>query len=119
MAPAGLEMGLGIVIDAQFGPILVVSAGGILIEVLGDRATALPPIDEVRARRLVDRLKVRPLLGGVRGSDPLDIDALVGSVLNLSSLATELGNDLSALDINPLIVTARGCVAVDVLLETT
>jgi acyl-CoA synthetase (NDP forming) len=119
MAPAGLEMGLGIVNDAQFGPILVVSAGGILIEALGDRATALPPIDEVRARRLVDRLKVRPLLDGVRGSDSFDIDALVGSVLNLSRLATELGNDLSALDINPLIVTPEECVAVDVLLETT
>ena len=119
MAPPGLEMGLGMVNDAQFGPILVVSAGGILIEALRDRATALPTIDEVRARRLVDRLKVRPLLDGVRGSESFDIGALVDAILRLGILATELGDDLSALDINPLIVTPQGCTAVDVLLETT
>ena len=117
MAPAGIEMGLGIVNDAQFGPILVVSAGGILIEVLHDRVTALPPIDEVRARRLVDRLKVRPLLDGVRGSEAFDIDALVDVILKLSTLAMELGPDLNALDINPLISNPRGCIAVDVLVE--
>jgi acetate---CoA ligase (ADP-forming) len=119
MAPEGLEMGLGMINDTQFGPILVVSAGGILIEALGDRATALPPIDEVRARRLVDRLKMRPLLDGVRGSESFDSDALVDAVLRLSTLATVLGSDLAALDINPLIVTPEGCTAVDVLVETT
>ncbi|MGH2697998.1 MAG: acetate--CoA ligase family protein, partial [Actinomycetota bacterium] len=117
MAPAGVEMGLGVVNDAQFGPLLVVSAGGLLIEVLEDRATGLPPVDEPRARRLVDRLKVRPLLDGVRGSDPFDSNALVEAVQNLSSLAIELGNDLRALDINPLVVTHDGCIAVDALVE--
>ena len=117
MAPAGIEMGLGILNDAQFGPILVVSAGGILIEALHDRATALPPIDEPRARRLIDRLKVRPLLNGVRGSEPFDIDALVDTILKLSTLATELGRDLDALDINPLVVTAEGSIVVDALVE--
>ena len=118
MAPPGIEMGLGIVNDAQFGPILVVSAGGILIEALHDRATALPPIDEVRARRLIDRLKVRPLLDGVRGSESPDIDALVDAILKLSTLAMELGKDLKALDINPLISNSKGCIAVDVLVES-
>ncbi|MBA3291698.1 MAG: acetate--CoA ligase family protein [Actinobacteria bacterium] len=117
MAPPGVEMGLGIVNDSQFGPVLVVSAGGTLIEVLHDRATALHPIDEPRARRLIDRLKVRPLLDGARGSAPFDTDALVDAVLKLSALATELGNDLGALDINPLVVTHDGCVAVDALVE--
>lgn len=118
MAPPGIEMGLGMVNDEQFGPTLVVSAGGILIEALHDRATALPPIDEVRARRLIDRLKIRPLLDGVRGSAPFDTDALVEAILNLSTLATELGNDLSALDVNPLVVTHEGCVAIDTLVAT-
>jgi acyl-CoA synthetase (NDP forming) len=117
MAPPGVGMGLGIVNDSQFGPVLVVSAGGTLIEVLHDRATALPPIDEPRARRLIDRLRVRPLLDGARGSAPFDTDALVDAVLKLSALATELGNDLGALDINPLVVTHDGCVAVDALVE--
>lgn len=119
MAPVGIEMGLGIVNDAQFGPILVVSAGGILIEALHDRVTALPPIDGPRARRLIDRLNIRPLLDGVRGSEPFDIDALVEAILKLSTLATELGEGLRALDINPLVVTHEGCVAVDVLLEAS
>jgi acetate---CoA ligase (ADP-forming) len=119
MAPHGIEMGLGIVNDAQFGPIVVVSAGGVLIEALHDRATALPPIDEARARRLIDRLKVRPLLDGVRDSEPFALDELIEAILKISRMATELGNDLSALDINPLIVTHDGCVAVDALLETS
>lgn len=119
MAPAGIEIGLGMVNDVQFGPLLVISAGGNLIEALHDRATALPPIDEVRARRLIDQLKVRPLLEGVRGSAPFNTDALVDTILKLSTLATELGKDLKALDINPLVVTHQGCIAVDVLLEAT
>ena len=119
MAPAGIEMGLGIVNDPQFGPILVISAGGVLIEALRDRATALPPIDAARARRLVDRLRVRPLLDGIRGSAPFDTDALIDAVLKMSTLASELGSDLKALDINPLIVTPDGCIAVDALLEAT
>jgi acetate---CoA ligase (ADP-forming) len=117
MAPVGVEMGLGIVYDAQFGPVLVISAGGVLIEALKDRATALPPIDEVRAHRLIDRLKVRSLLDGVRGSEPCDLDALVAAVVRLSVLASELGENLSALDINPLVVMRDGCVAVDALIE--
>ena len=117
MAPSGVEMGLGIVNDAQFGPVLVVSAGGILIEALHDRATALPPIDATRARRLIDRLKIRPLLDGVRGSAPFDTDALVEAILKMSTLATQLGKDLKVLDVNPLVVTHKGCTAVDALIE--
>ncbi|HLE43695.1 MAG TPA: acetate--CoA ligase family protein [Methylomirabilota bacterium] len=67
MAPAGVEIHLGIVRDPQFGPLVLVAAGGVLVEVLKDRRLALPPLDDVRARRLIDRLKVRPLLDGVRG----------------------------------------------------
>ncbi|MGH2752558.1 MAG: acetate--CoA ligase family protein [Actinomycetota bacterium] len=118
MAPPGVEIGLGVVNDRQFGPLLIVSAGGTLIEVLGDRATALPPIDEARARRLIDRLKIRPLLDGTRGAAPFDTEALVDAVVRLSTLARALGSDLKALDINPLVATPRGCIAVDALLET-
>ncbi|MGH2779053.1 MAG: acetate--CoA ligase family protein, partial [Actinomycetota bacterium] len=117
MATTGVEMALGIVNDLQFGPLLMVSAGGVLIEVMRDRATALPPVDEPRARRLLDRLQVSPLLDGVRGNPPPDTDGLIATILSLSTLATDLGDHLSAVDINPLVVTDKGCTAVDALIE--
>ena len=68
MAPAGIELALGVVRDPQFGPLVLVAAGGLLVEVLHDRRLAIPPLDEPRARGLVDGLRVRPLLDGVRGA---------------------------------------------------
>jgi hypothetical protein len=91
-------------------------AGGTLVEVLGDRRLALPPLDEARARRMLDRLKVRPLLDGVRGSPPANVDAVVEALTGLSWLANDLGDFIEALDVNPLIAGPDGCVAVDALL---
>jgi acyl-CoA synthetase (NDP forming) len=115
MAPPGVEIHLGIVRDAQFGPLVLVAAGGTLVEVLKDRRLALPPLDDVRARRLVDELRVRPLLDGVRGQPPADVDALVNAIVGLSWLAHDLGDRLEALDANPVICGPEGCVAVDAL----
>jgi hypothetical protein len=95
-----------------------VAAGGELVEVLGDRRLAFPPLDAVRARRLVDRLAVRPLLDGVRGRPPADVDDVVNAVVRLSVLAVDLGDRLDALDVNPLICGPAGCVAVDALVVT-
>ncbi len=115
MVPAGVEVALGIVRDPQFGPLVLVAAGGILVEVLRDRRLALPPLDPPRARRLVDRLKIRPLLDGVRGMPAADVEALVRAIVALSWLAHDLGEELEALDVNPVICGPRGCVAVDAL----
>src|SRR4029079_10179797 len=67
MAPTGVEIALGLIRDPQFGPYLMVASGGIWIEVLKDRAVAMAPLDRVRAQRLIDRLRIRPLLDGKRG----------------------------------------------------
>jgi acetate---CoA ligase (ADP-forming) len=115
MAPAGVEVALGVVRDPSFGPLVVVGAGGVLVEVLHDRALGLPPLDAAAARRLVDRLAIRTLLQGVRGAPPADVAALVSAVTRLSVLATDLGDLIDALDVNPLIVSPEGCVAVDAL----
>ena len=115
MAPSGVELALGVVRDPQFGPLVLVAAGGVLVEVLHDRRLAFPPLDVPRARDLVDRLRVRPLLDGVRGAPPADVGALVHAVTRLSVLASDLGDRLDALDVNPVIVTSDGCVAVDAL----
>jgi acyl-CoA synthetase (NDP forming) len=115
MAPPGVEVALGIVRDPQFGPLVLVGAGGVLVEVLKDRRLAMPPLDEPRARSMVDRLKIRPLLDGVRGQPAADVDALTGAIVSLSWLAHDLDERLEALDANPVICAPEGCVAVDAL----
>jgi acetate---CoA ligase (ADP-forming) len=117
MVEPGVEMALGVVHDLQFGPLVMVAAGGVLIEALGDRRLALPPLDEARASKLIDRLDVRPLLDGVRGAPPVDVNALARALSRLSLLARDLGDLIGALDVNPVIVGPRGSVAVDALVE--
>jgi acetate---CoA ligase (ADP-forming) len=114
-APAGVEVALGMVVDPQMGPLLLVAAGGVLVELLHDRALAVPPLDRARAHALVDRLRVRPLLDGVRGAPAADVESLVDAVLAVSTLATELGDAVQALDVNPVLCGPDGAVAVDAL----
>jgi acyl-CoA synthetase (NDP forming) len=115
MAGPGVELALGVVADPQFGPLVMVAAGGVLVEVLRDRRFALPPVDHRQALGLLDRLAVRPLLAGVRGAAPADLDAVADAVARLSTLAVDLGPVLAAVDVNPLIAGPDGCVAVDAL----
>ena len=117
MVEPGVEMALGVVHDPQFGPLVMVAAGGVLIEMLDDRRLALPPLDEVRASRLIDRLAARPLLDGVRGAPPADVTALARALARLSSLAVDLGDLIGAIDVNPIVVGPHGCAAVDALVE--
>ena len=115
MAPAGIEIALGMVNDPQFGPLVMAGAGGVLVEVLGDRRFSLAPFDVTEARRLIDRLKLRPLLDGVRGGPPADIDALATALAAFSVLAHELGEVIAEIDVNPVIAGPHGCLAVDAL----
>jgi acetate---CoA ligase (ADP-forming) len=117
MVEPGVEMALGVVRNPQFGPLAMVAAGGVLIESLRDRRLALPPVNEARARRIIDRLQARPLLDGVRGAPAADVTALARSLARLSLLARDLGDLIVALDVNPIIVHPHGCVAVDALVE--
>lgn len=113
--PSGVEVALGVVRDPLVGPLLLVAAGGTMAELVGARAVALPPVDEARVRELLDGLVVDRLLAGVRGRPPADRDAVVRAVLAVSQLAVELGDALEALDVNPLVATPAGAVAVDAL----
>ncbi|MFL5797801.1 MAG: acetate--CoA ligase family protein [Actinomycetota bacterium] len=115
MGPPGVEMALGIVRDPQFGPLVMVAAGGVMVEVLRDRAFSLPPLDEDRARRLVDRLTVSRMLDGIRGAGPADREALHRAVVGLSGMALDLGDLLESVDVNPVIVGPSGAWAVDAL----
>ncbi len=113
--PAGPELALGIARDADLGPLIVVGAGGVLVELLADRVVALPPVSQQQAGRMLARLRAGRLLAGVRGAPPADLGAVIRAVTGLSALAAELGDELEALDVNPLICGAAGAVAVDAL----
>jgi len=116
MAAGGVELAIGVVRDPQFGPLVMVAAGGVLVEVLRDRRFALPPVDARTARATLDRLAVRPLLDGAGASGPpADLDAVADAVVALSALAVDLGDRLVAVDVNPLVAGPEGCVAVDAL----
>jgi acyl-CoA synthetase (NDP forming) len=119
MAGPGVELALGVVADRQFGPLVMVAAGGVLVEVLADRRFALPPVDRGHALALLDRLAVRPLLDGARGAPPVDLDAVADAISRLSVLAVDLGHRLAALDVNPLVAGPDGCLAVDALVVAT
>ena len=116
-AEPGTELSVGIVADPDLGPLLVVGAGGVLVEHLADRVVALPPVDDGQARRMLSRLRVAPLLAGFRGRPPADLGAVAATVTGVSAIARELGGALAALDINPVICGPDGVVAVDVLVE--
>jgi acetate---CoA ligase (ADP-forming) len=113
--PAGPELSLGLARDHELGPLLVVGAGGVLVELLADRAVALPPVSPAGARRMLATLRVSRLLAGLRGQPPADLDAVTAAITGLSQLAAELGDVLEALDINPLICGPDRAVAVDAL----
>jgi acyl-CoA synthetase (NDP forming) len=114
-APPGVELALGLVADPHLGPLLVVGAGGLLVEILADRVVRLPPLDEAGALDALSRLRMAPLFDGVRGAAPADRRAAARALVALGSLALELGGDLEALDVNPLRCGPRGAVALDVL----
>lgn len=116
-AEPGIEMSVGLIRDPQLGPLVVLAAGGTLAELLADRAVALPPLTHNRAEALLDRLRITTLLDGWRGAKPADRDALVDIVVRVGQLAAELGDHLAALDVNPVIVTPAGALAVDVLVQ--
>jgi acyl-CoA synthetase (NDP forming) len=111
----GVELALGIVSDPGLGPIVVVGAGGVLVELMADRAVCLPPLDSSAAHRMLERLEARPLLDGVRGARASDVDAVTRAIVSVSVIATELAGGLQALDINPLRCGPGRAVALDAL----
>ena len=117
-AAPGTELALGLVRDAALGPLLIVSAGGVLIEIFSERSVVLPPVTRSSARVVVARLRLAAVLAGARGQPPADLDAIADAIAGLSELAAALGDLLAALDINPLICGPSGAVAADVLAVT-
>ena len=115
MAPQGVELAFGCVQDPSFGPLVMVAAGGLLVEMLSDRRFAPAPLGEREALRVVEGLKVDRLLDGVRGETPANKSALARALSNFSVLCTELSDVIAEIDVNPVIANADGVLAVDAL----
>jgi acyl-CoA synthetase (NDP forming) len=118
MVGDGVEMMLGMRVDPQFGPVVLIGFGGIHAETLRDVTFALPPFSAAHARRCVDRLQLRPMLDGQRGKPPADIDAFCETAARFSAMIDAFRHTLTEVDVNPIIVHESGCTIVDALLVT-
>jgi acyl-CoA synthetase (NDP forming) len=111
----GVEMVMGMVRDTNFGPIVMLGAGGVFVEIMKDVRAILPPFGPDVARREIEKLRIRPLLDGARGRRAVDVDALADTLSRFSALVAALRDSVKEIDVNPLIAGPEGCIAVDAL----
>ncbi|WP_067650557.1 acetate--CoA ligase family protein [Nocardia harenae] len=119
MRPPATELLVGVVRDPQWGPVLAVGLGGILVEVLDDSVLTTLPIGPDRAGSLLDQLRGAAVLDGVRGGSAVDRDRLATVISRIGDLAVALGPDLVSLEINPLRVDGTRIEALDAVVEWT
>lgn len=110
--PNGRELMVGVTSDPVFGPVITFGAGGVLVEVLGDRAVALPPLNRFLVKDMIQRTRVARLLAAFRNLPPIHMVALESVLLRVSEMVCELPW-IKEMDINPLIVDENGACAVD------
>ncbi len=110
--PQAHELIVGASIDRVFGPVILFGHGGTAVELVADRALALPPLNVALARALVERTRVARLLQGYRGTPPIAMEALQAVLLAVSQLLADVP-ELAELDINPLLADAQGVLALD------
>jgi acyl-CoA synthetase (NDP forming) len=116
MAPAGQEMVIGGLRDPDFGPLVMVGLGGIFVEVLADVSFRICPITRLDAEEMIDDLKGAAILRGARGRKPVSRDAIIDVLLKIGGddgLMMKHAEQIKEADINPLIVSDTGAIAVD------
>lgn len=106
------ELIVGMSDDATFGPVILFGEGGTAVEIVADKAIGLPPLNDVLARELIDRTKVIRKLRGYRDVPPADIDGIICTLIAISQLVADIPA-ISELDINPLIASDKGVMALD------
>jgi acetyltransferase len=114
--PSAVELLVGLVEDAVFGPLVAFGQGGTAVEIMRDTSLELPPLNALLARRLMARTRVWQLVQGYRGKPPANIEAIVEMLIRLGQLAADQA-EIRELDINPLLADAAGIIAVDARLR--
>jgi acetyltransferase len=110
--PNGRELMIGVTADPIFGPVITFGAGGTMVEIMADRAVALPPLNHFLVQDLIQRTHVAKMLGTFRGMAAADMAALENILLRVSEMVCELPL-LKEMDINPLILDEHGALAAD------
>ena len=118
MVEGGLELLVGISNDPTFGPCVTAGLGGVYVEALDDVARLLPPFGAGEAEQALSSLRSHVIFDGFRGGPAVQIPHISDIMVKISELATELGNEVAEMDLNPLIATAEGCMAADVRIKT-
>jgi succinyl-CoA synthetase beta subunit len=115
MRVGGIELIVGVVRDAQWGPMLVLGLGGIFVEILGDSVIVPLPTSADRVGKALSTLRGAPLLDGVRGTRAADKKALCEVIVKIGELAGALGDSLDTLEVNPLVINGSDIEALDAL----
>ncbi|MDN5814175.1 MAG: acetate--CoA ligase family protein, partial [Micrococcaceae bacterium] len=117
MRPAGTELLVGIIRDPQWGLVMAVGFGGVMVEILKDSALRLLPVGPAEIRRMLESLQGVDLLTGFRGGEATDLDQLAEVIFRISQVALGLGDELEELEINPLRVAGNQIEALDALVR--
>lgn len=115
MAPKGVELIVGGLVDPQFGPIVMIGAGGVMVELFKDVTFVLAPASRDEIRAAISRLKASAILAGFRGSEAVDLEAVVDAIQSFAQLVADLSDSITGIEINPLLATSKGCIPLDVL----
>ena len=120
MVTGGVETILGVQRDPVFGPIVMFGLGGIFVEALKDVTFRAAPFDEAEARAMIEEIAAFPVLTGLRGQPPADLDALAAALARLSLFAAANADAIESLDLNPFLVRPEGggALALDAVLVT-
>ena len=116
MVSGGVETMMGVVRDPTFGAVVMFGLGGVFVEILKDVTFRVAPFGIDEARRMIDEIRGRGILDGVRGTKPADLEALADALSRLSVFAAANADKVESIDVNPFIVLPKGAAAVDALI---
>jgi len=111
------ELLIGIARDAQFGLVMVIASGGVMVELIQDKGTLLLPVSNAQLLETLRNLKAFPLLEGFRNQQKVDLNQLVTCIASIAAFAVSQADNLLEMEINPLILTANGPIAADVIIR--
>ncbi len=120
IAGDSVETILGVTMDPTFGPVVMFGLGGVLVEAMGDVSFRIAPVDRTQARAMIDEIRARKVLDGVRNAPPSDIDALTDAIVALSTFAAAHADQLVSIEANPVLIRpeGQGAIALDAVVVT-